>query len=117
MARGTWKVKPKANAALQKAFKKTGNAASAHKIANKQIKANKGKEKQPKTDAQKKQDKKNQLEALSGILGAASDLTKGGDAHSGSSYNTDYGKGNIPTGYTAEDFWHPETTEDAAGKR
>ena len=56
--------------------------------------------------------KKKRLEALSGILGAASDLTRNRDGGgAGSSSNQDYGRAPIPTGHTAEDFWHPETTE------
>ena len=59
--------------------------------------------------------KKKQLEALSGILGAASDLTRGGGGGgAGSSSNTDFGRAPIPTGHTEEDFWHPETTESGS---
>ena len=56
--------------------------------------------------------KKKQLGQLSDLLGAASDLTKGGGgAYGGSSSNQNYGRAPIPTGHTEEDFWHPETTE------
>ncbi len=104
MARGTWKVNPKANAALQSAFKKTGNAASAHKLANKQIKANKA--------AADKEKRKKKLSQLKDVLGAAAELTSGGGETRGvSATSQSYGGGNIPTGYTADNFWHPETTE------
>ena len=53
-----------------------------------------------------------QLEALSGILGAASDLTRGGGGGGvGSSSNTDFGRAPIPTGYSEEDFWNSASTE------
>ena len=65
--------------------------------------------------AEKAAKKKKQLEALSGILGAASDLTRGGGGGGvGSSSNTDFGRAPIPTGHTEEDFWHPETTENGS---
>ena len=56
--------------------------------------------------------KKKRLEALSGILGAASDLTRGGGGGgAGSSSNTDFGRAPIPTGYSEEDFWNSASTE------
>ncbi len=64
-----------------------------------------------KTAAQKEAEKKEKLKKLSQILGAASDLTRGGDAYSGSSSNTDFGRAPVPTGYSEEDFWNSASTE------
>ena len=106
MAKGTWKVKPKANAALQKAFKKTGNAASAHKLANKQIKANKA--------AADKEKRKKQLSQLKDVLGAAAGLASGGGSVGGvSSTSQSYGSGPVPEDISPFD---EEDTENAAGR-
>ena len=71
--------------------------------------------KNPKPDAQtkpKETDKKKKGPGLKEILSAAAELTSGGGGTGGvSATSQSYGGGNVPTGYTAEDFWHPETTE------
>ena len=55
--------------------------------------------------------KKKQLGQLSDLLGAAAKLTSGGDAHVGSSSNTDFGKAPIPSNNPFDE----QNTEDAAG--
>ena len=70
--------------------------------------------KKPGTFVQAKKDdkKKKKDSSLSDLLSAAAGLASGGGGVGGvSATSQSYGGGNVPTGYTAEDFWHPETTE------
>jgi len=60
--------------------------------------------------------KKKKGPGLKEVLSAAASLTSGGGGGGSgvSATSQSYGGGNVPTGYTAEDFWHPETTESGS---
>ena len=65
--------------------------------------------KKPKTIDEKE---KKKGPGLKEVLSAAAELTSGGGGTGGvSATSQSYGGGNIPTAYTADNFWHPETTE------